>query len=121
MILDPDSSLAVSATPDTLLAASEMFSAMRDPSRLRLLLLLASGEKSVAELVVAEQSKPGSVSARLKVLYSARLVKRRREAKHVFYSLSDEHVLIVLTSVLADAAERLVQSRPTEDNHEHDL
>lgn len=121
MIPDPDSSLAVSATPKTLLAASEMFNAMRDPSRLRLLLLLASGEKSVAELVFAEQSKPGSISARLKVLYFARLVKRRREARHVFYSLSDEHVLTVLTSVLAHAEERLVHSRPTEDNHDLDL
>jgi ArsR family transcriptional regulator len=106
----PDSSRGVSATPEALLTASEMFNAMRDPSRLRLLLLLASGEKSVGDLVAAEQSKPGSISARLKVLYFARLVKRRREAKHVFYSLADEHVLTLLTSVLAHAAERFTPS-----------
>jgi ArsR family transcriptional regulator, lead/cadmium/zinc/bismuth-responsive transcriptional repressor len=118
---NPDSSSALLTTPETLLVASEMLGAMRDPSRLRLLLLLAAGEKSVAELVAAEQAKPGSISARLKVLYFARLVKRRREAKHIFYSLSDEHVLILLTSILAHAAERVIHPGLTEDNHEHDL
>lgn len=83
-----------------------MFHALRDPGRLRLLILLSQGERNVTELVEAEQAKLGSVSARLKVLHAARLVKRRREAKHVFYALSDDHVLTLLSSVLAHAAEQ---------------
>ncbi|SAL54617.1 ArsR family transcriptional regulator [Caballeronia sordidicola] len=95
--------LAISASQ--LEAAGEMFHALRDPARLRLLILLSQGERCVTELVYAEQAKLGSISARLKVLHGARLVKRRRVAKHVFYALSDDHVLTLLDSVLAHAAE----------------
>ena len=97
---------AVVASPAQLEAAGAMFHALRDPSRLRLLILLSRGERNVTELVEAEQAKLGSVSARLKILHAARLVKRRREAKHVFYALSDDHVLTLLNSVLAHAAEQ---------------
>jgi ArsR family transcriptional regulator, lead/cadmium/zinc/bismuth-responsive transcriptional repressor len=85
--------------------AGEMFHALRDPARLRLLILLSQGERCVTELVEAEQAKLGSISARLQVLHAARLVTRRRDAKHVFYALSDHHVLALLDSVLAHAAE----------------
>ncbi|SDR15392.1 transcriptional regulator, ArsR family [Paraburkholderia tuberum] len=95
----------VAASPAQLEAAGAMFHALRDPARLRLLVLLSQGERCVTELVGFEQAKLGSISARLKVLHAARLVKRRREAKHVFYALADEHVLTLLQSVLTHAAE----------------
>ncbi|WP_219847504.1 ArsR/SmtB family transcription factor [Burkholderia multivorans] len=96
----------VTASPAQLEAAGAMFHALRDPARLRLLVLLSQGERCVTELVEFEQAKLGSVSARLKVLHAARLVKRRREAKHVFYALADEHVVTLLQSVLTHAAEQ---------------
>jgi ArsR family transcriptional regulator len=34
-----------------------------------------------------------------------RLVKRRREAKHVFYALADEHVLPLVRNAIDHAAE----------------
>jgi len=83
-----------------------MFHALRDPARLRLLVLLSQGERCVTELVEFEQAKLGSISARLKVLHAARLVKRRRDARHVFYALADGHVLTLLQSVLTHAAEQ---------------
>lgn len=96
---------AVAVSASQLEAAGEMFHALRDPARLRLLILLSQGERCVTELVEAEQAKLGSISARLKILHGARLVRRRRAAKHVFYALSDDHVLTLLNSVLAHAAE----------------
>jgi ArsR family transcriptional regulator, lead/cadmium/zinc/bismuth-responsive transcriptional repressor len=101
--LDPP---AVAVPASQLEAAGAMFHALRDPARLRLLILLSRGERCVTELVEAEEAKPGSISARLKVLHATGLVKRRREAKHVFYALSDHHVLTLLDSVLAHAAEQ---------------
>jgi len=95
----------VTLSPRQLEIAGEMFHALRDPARLRLLILLSQGERCVTELVEAEQAKLGSISARLQVLHAARLVTRRRDAKHVFYTLSDHHVLTLLHSVLAHAAE----------------
>ena len=69
-----------------------MFQALGDPARLRLLTRLASGKVCVTELADLEEEKLTTVSARLQTLHDARLVKRRREAKHVYYALTDTHV-----------------------------
>jgi ArsR family transcriptional regulator, lead/cadmium/zinc/bismuth-responsive transcriptional repressor len=45
------------------------------------------------ELAEDESEKITTVSARLKILSRVRLVRRRREARSVFYALADEHVL----------------------------
>jgi ArsR family transcriptional regulator len=42
----------------------------------------------------------------MKTLYAVRLVKRRREAKHVYYTLADEHVLPLVRNAIDHAAER---------------
>lgn len=91
--------------PDQLSEAAQMFQALSDPARLKLLLDLAEGERCVSELVFSQQAKLSSVSSRLKVLYAARLVNRRRDAKHIYYSLADDHVLVLLRNVLAHSAE----------------
>jgi ArsR family transcriptional regulator len=66
---------------------------------------LANGELSVTELAQLENEKPTTVSARLKTLHAVRLVKRRREAKHSFYSLSDRHVLELMQNAMEHATE----------------
>jgi ArsR family transcriptional regulator, lead/cadmium/zinc/bismuth-responsive transcriptional repressor len=86
--------------------ASGMFRALGDASRLRLLARLASGEVCVSELAQLEDDKLSTVSARLKALHAVRLVKRRREAKHVYYALADDHVLKLVQSAMEHAAER---------------
>lgn len=85
--------------------AASICKAMADPSRLRLLIRLSQGEMCVSELVEQEGEKLGSVSARLQLLFNARLVTRRRETKHVFYALADKHVHDLLSNVLHHAAE----------------
>ena len=74
---------------------------------LRLLLRLSGGERCVTELAEAEGEKLATVSARLKLLHGARLVTRRREAKHIHYSLADGHVVRLLKDVLDHAAEHV--------------
>lgn len=86
-------------------AAAEMFRAVGDPERLRLLLRLAKSEACVSELAEDEGEKITTVSARLKILSVARLVRRRREAKHIFYALADEHVLPLVRNAIDHAAE----------------
>jgi ArsR family transcriptional regulator len=83
-----------------------MFRALGDPERLRLLLRLANSEACVSELAEEEGEKITTVSARLKILSIVRLVRRRREAKHIFYSLADEHVLPLVRNAIDHAAER---------------
>jgi ArsR family transcriptional regulator, lead/cadmium/zinc/bismuth-responsive transcriptional repressor len=38
-------------------------------------------------------------------LRSARIVKQRREGKHIYYSLADEHVAVEIANALAHAEE----------------
>jgi len=100
--LDPD---ALRHSAAQIALAARMCHAMSDPARLRLLLRLSEKELCVSELVVHEQAKLSSVSARLQTLHAAGLVARRREAKHIYYTLADEHVRVLLHNVLSHAAE----------------
>jgi ArsR family transcriptional regulator, lead/cadmium/zinc/bismuth-responsive transcriptional repressor len=84
--------------------ATAMFRALGDSARLRLLSRLAGGEVCVTELAELEDEKLTTVSARLKRLLDVRLVKRRRAAKHIYYSLSDIHVLRLVESAMEHAA-----------------
>ncbi len=69
----------------TLDAALGFLKASADPTRLRLLALLASGEATVGELVqVLGQSQP-RVSRHLRVLNEARLVSCFRDGQWVYY------------------------------------
>ena len=86
--------------------ASAMFRALGDPARLRLLARLASGEVCVTEMADLEGEKLTTISARLQTLHEVRLVKRRRAAKHVYYALSDTHVLRLVQSAIDHAAEK---------------
>jgi DNA-binding transcriptional ArsR family regulator len=86
--------------------ASAMFRALGDPARLRLLARLAGSEISVTELADLENEKLTTISARLQTLREARLVKRRREAKRVYYALMDTHVLQLVQSAMEHAAEK---------------
>ena len=86
-------------------AAAEIFRALGDPERLRLLLRLVQSEACVSELAEDEGEKITTVSARLKTLAGVRLVRRRREAKHVFYALADERVLPLVRNAVDHAAE----------------
>ena len=96
--------------------AAAMFRAIGDAERLRLLVRLAGGEACVSELAEEEGEKITTVSARLKTLHAVRLVKRRREAKHVFYTLADEHVLPLVHNAIDHAAEgRTAMSADPED------
>ena len=85
--------------------AASMFHALSDPQRLLLLLDLAEGERCVSELVHSRAAALSAVNDRLQVLFTARLVKRRRDDVHIYYSLADDHVLVLLRNVLAHSAE----------------
>jgi ArsR family transcriptional regulator, lead/cadmium/zinc/bismuth-responsive transcriptional repressor len=87
-------------------AAAAIFRALGDPERLRLLLRLAESEACVSELAEDEGEKITTMSARLKILSLVRLVRRRREAKRIYYALADEHVLPLIRNAIDHAAER---------------
>lgn len=97
---------------DALLAALK---SAAEPTRLRLLALLAHGEATVSELCrILSQSQP-RVSRHLKLLTDGRLVDRFPEGSWVFYRLADGPVASKLTRQLIagldDTDARLVSDR----------
>jgi DNA-binding transcriptional ArsR family regulator len=77
----------------------EVFRMLADPTRVRLLWALTSGELSVTELAEHAGKPAPSVSQHLAKLRMARLVRTRREGTTIFYSLENEHV----SQLVADA------------------
>ena len=72
-----------------LLPIADLFQALADPTRLRVVALLRAMELSVGELAqVLEQSQP-RVSRHVKILGDAGIVGRRKEGSWVFLTLAD--------------------------------
>lgn len=85
--------------------AAALFRACGDPERLRLLERLSQGEFCVSELAAESGEGLSTVSQRLRLLRSEGLVSRRREGKHIYYALSDQHVADLIESALEHALE----------------
>ena len=68
----------------------EVFAAVVDPNRRRLLQLLMAGERPVQELVGHFDLSFSAVSQHLRVLREAGLVARRRDGKSQLYALRPE-------------------------------
>ena len=71
---------------------SELFKAMGEVSRLRILSALAMEELCVCELMRVLDMKQSAVSQQLRVLKAHRLVKYRKAGRSVYYRLDDQHV-----------------------------
>jgi ArsR family transcriptional regulator len=71
---------------------AQIFAALGDPTRARIVYLLTQGEHSVNVLAEIVGVSPSAVSHHLARLRDVRLVKARRRKQQVFYSVDDEHV-----------------------------
>ena len=71
---------------------AELFSALSDASRVRLISLLMEGEMSVSTLAEELKMTESAVSHQLRGLRQMRIVRARKEGRQVFYTLEDEHV-----------------------------
>ena len=67
-----------------------------DPSRLKILYLLSMTEMCVCDIAAALSMNQSTVSHQLKTLRNSRLIRYRRDAKVVYYSLDDDHIGQVL-------------------------
>jgi DNA-binding transcriptional ArsR family regulator len=85
--------------------AAEMLKALADPHRLRAMLRLAHGEMIVSQLAELDKEKITTMSARLKILLTARLLNRRRVGQTAVYSIADTHVLNLIDNAIEHACE----------------
>jgi len=71
---------------------ARFFKALGDPTRIKILYLLAQREHCVCEIAEHLDTTMSAVSHQLRLLREARLLRSRREGKQIFYALDDEHV-----------------------------
>ena len=86
-------------------ATVRLLKGFADPTRLRLLWLLRSGEVCVHVLVESLGMSQSAVSHQLRLLRDARLVNARRSGRHVYYRLADEHVRSLLENAVSHGGE----------------
>lgn len=96
---------------------AEMFKALSEPVRLKLLYALMDGEKNVSQLVEETGALQANVSKHLGTLLDAGLVSRRKQGQSSYYHISDESVFELCDLACGSIYERLaaeLQSFSTE-------
>ena len=78
---------------------AETMRAFGSASRLRLLVALVDGERTVEDLARTAGLEMSATSHQLRILRSLRLVRVRRQGRHAFYALHDDHVGDLLAAV----------------------
>ena len=71
---------------------AELFSALSDPTRLRIISVLLEGEMNVGDIAARLAMTESAVSHQLRGLRQIRLVRSRKDGRQVFYTLDDDHV-----------------------------
>ena len=79
---------------------ADFFKIFADCTRIRILCTLLYGEMCVSEIGDALDMTQSAISHQLRVLKQAKLVKNRREGKTIYYSLSDGHIISILSQGL---------------------
>ena len=71
---------------------AQLFKALSDPSRVRIISALTYTELCVHDLSAALGMTQSAVSHQLRSLREMHLVRFRKEGRHVYYQLDDEHI-----------------------------
>ncbi len=94
--IDPEAVAFVQSKslPDrTIERVNRLFSALADPTRIRILnALMVTEELCVCDLAVIADLSVSAVSHQLRLLRDRDLVHARRDGRMVYYSLADDHV-----------------------------
>jgi DNA-binding transcriptional ArsR family regulator len=71
---------------------ANLFSALSDPTRVRIIDLLLDCELSVGSIAEQLDMTESAVSHQLRGLRLQRILRARKEGRQVFYCLDDEHI-----------------------------
>ncbi len=91
--------------PGSVQALADTFSALGDPTRVRILDALSHGELCVCDLAAVLRLSQSAVSHQLRLLRGLRLVRPRRDGRVVFYSLDDQHIMAIFRQTLQHVEE----------------
>jgi DNA-binding transcriptional ArsR family regulator len=91
---------------DTIERVSRLFSALSDPTRLKILhALTVTEELCVCDLAALAELSVSAVSHQLRLLRDRDLVHARRDGRMVYYSLADDHVATLMGTGVEHANE----------------
>lgn len=90
---------------EAVVGLAETFSALGDPTRVRILDALSHGELCVCDLAAVLKLSQSAVSHQLRLLRGIRLVRPRRDGRVVFYSLDDQHIMSIFKQTLQHVEE----------------
>ncbi|MBO4251455.1 MAG: winged helix-turn-helix transcriptional regulator [Clostridia bacterium] len=80
--------------------ASKIFSMLGEPVRMKIILALMEGELCVYHICEITGGKQSAISQHLRKLKDSKIVKARKEANQVLYSICDEHILTIVKTAL---------------------
>ena len=87
-------------------ALAETFKVLGDPTRVRILDALARAEVAVCDLADVLGLTQSAVSHQLRLLRSMRLVRSRRDGRHILYTVDDDHIAKLFKQGLEHVQER---------------
>lgn len=91
----------LSKLPDEWANVSELFVALGDPQRQRILLTFEPGERlNVTQLVSASRLSRTAVSHHLKVLYQAGALESEKIGKEVYFWINKDYIIETIQRVL---------------------
>lgn len=86
---------------------AEIFKVLSDPTRIRILSLLAHQDMCVSDIANSLEMTHSAISHQLRLLRTANLVKFTKDGKEVIYSLDDEHVLSLFAQAMDHVKHKL--------------
>jgi DNA-binding transcriptional ArsR family regulator len=92
----------------------ELFGALADPTRARILYALATGEMCVRDLALVTRISESAVSHQLRTLRDRRLITSRRAGTVIYYSLENHHLPVLFREAEyhADHARQALPDHP---------
>lgn len=85
---------------------ADFFKILGDSTRIKILHSLSSAEMCVQDLAVLLGMNQSAISHQLRILKQARVVKYRKDGRHVFYALDDDHVAQIVAQGMAHLSEK---------------
>ncbi|MCQ2387336.1 MAG: metalloregulator ArsR/SmtB family transcription factor [Clostridia bacterium] len=79
---------------------STIFSLLGEPNRMKIILALMEGELCVYHICEITGGKQSATSQHLRKLKDNHVVKCRKEANQVLYSIADEHIYSIVKTAL---------------------
>jgi DNA-binding transcriptional ArsR family regulator len=89
----------------TVEALADTFRVLGDPTRVRILDVLSTGELCVCDIATVIGISESAVSHQLRLMRGMRLVRPRRAGRLVYYAVDDQHILELLRQAFTHVEE----------------